>query len=289
MTVAFVKLSRHRRRDRGRGTGGAARAHRRRSRPPSARRATTYGVTWLESDIDVGRGQALPHRRRAVELRARTRRGCCARSATIVAADVGLPLRAGVNRGHVFTGDIGSATRRTYAVMGDAVNLAARLTARAQPGDILATARRARPRAHDLRDRDASRCSSRARSAPSRRTTSASRSARATTPSADATPIVGRERRARAAPATRSTRARMRQLQVVELVGEPGIGKSRLVRELRTLALGFTQLDARRRAVRVVDAVLRAGATCSRQLAGITPDRSPRAGRRAARAVGRRA
>ena len=45
-----------------------------------------------------------------------------------------------MNRGPVFTGDIGGANRRTYAVMGDAVNLAARLTSRAQPGDILATA-----------------------------------------------------------------------------------------------------------------------------------------------------
>ena len=57
----------------------------------------------------------------------------------ICAADVGLELRAGVNRGRVFTGDIGSASRRTYAVMGDAVNLAARLTARAGPGAILTT------------------------------------------------------------------------------------------------------------------------------------------------------
>ena len=30
----------------------------------------------------------------------------------ICAADVGLELRAGVNRGRVFTGDIGSASRR---------------------------------------------------------------------------------------------------------------------------------------------------------------------------------
>ena len=39
--------------------------------------------------------------------------------------------------------------------------------------------------------------------------------------------------------------ARMRQGQVVEIVGEPGIGKSRLVEELKTQALGFTQLVAR--------------------------------------------
>ena len=69
-------------------------------------------------------------------------------------APTDLPLRAGVNRGHVFTGDIGGATRRTYAVMGDAVNLAARLTARAQRGRDPRDRGRARPRADGLRDRD---------------------------------------------------------------------------------------------------------------------------------------
>lgn len=58
----------------------------------------------------------------------------------ITAAGVGLPLRAGVNRGHVFTGDIGASIRRTYAVMGDTVNLAARLTGKASAGEVLTTA-----------------------------------------------------------------------------------------------------------------------------------------------------
>ena len=39
--------------------------------------------------------------------------------------------------------------------------------------------------------------------------------------------------------------ARMRQSQIAELVGEPGIGKSRLVEELKTLAVGFTHLTTR--------------------------------------------
>ena len=39
--------------------------------------------------------------------------------------------------------------------------------------------------------------------------------------------------------------ARVRQQQVVELIGEPGIGKSRLLDELKKMALGFTQLRGR--------------------------------------------
>ena len=57
----------------------------------------------------------------------------------IVDASADLPLRVGVNRGPVFAGDIGPPYRKTYTVMGDAVNLAARLMAKAEPGQILAT------------------------------------------------------------------------------------------------------------------------------------------------------
>jgi class 3 adenylate cyclase len=49
-----------------------------------------------------------------------------------------LPVRAGVNRGRVFAGDVGSPERRTYTIMGDAVNLAARLMGAAAPGEVVA-------------------------------------------------------------------------------------------------------------------------------------------------------
>ena len=57
----------------------------------------------------------------------------------ILDAEPPLPVRAGVHSGPVFAGAVGSPTRRTYTVMGDAVNLAARLMARAEPGTCVAS------------------------------------------------------------------------------------------------------------------------------------------------------
>jgi class 3 adenylate cyclase/tetratricopeptide (TPR) repeat protein len=50
-----------------------------------------------------------------------------------------IPLRVGVNSGRVFTGDFGPPYRRTYAVLGDAINTAARVMAQAEVGQVLAT------------------------------------------------------------------------------------------------------------------------------------------------------
>jgi class 3 adenylate cyclase/tetratricopeptide (TPR) repeat protein len=57
----------------------------------------------------------------------------------IVGHEHELPIRIGVNRGHVFSGDVGPAYRKTYTIMGDDVNLAARLMSAAKPGAIYAT------------------------------------------------------------------------------------------------------------------------------------------------------
>src|SRR5439155_5780907 len=51
----------------------------------------------------------------------------------------GISVRAGVHRGRVFAGDVGPPYRKTYTVMGDAVNLAARLMAKAGPGEVFVT------------------------------------------------------------------------------------------------------------------------------------------------------
>lgn len=49
--------------------------------------------------------------------------------------------RIGITQGVTFAGQAGSSTRREYTVMGDDVNLAARLMAAAQPGQILVSRR----------------------------------------------------------------------------------------------------------------------------------------------------
>src|SRR4029077_7506236 len=50
-----------------------------------------------------------------------------------------VPMRIGVNTGKVFTGDFGPSYRRAYRVFGDAINTAARVMSKADAGQILST------------------------------------------------------------------------------------------------------------------------------------------------------
>jgi len=56
----------------------------------------------------------------------------------VLDSDQPLAVKAGVNRGHVFVGDIGTSTRRTFTVMGDTVNVAARLMAVGSSNSLVA-------------------------------------------------------------------------------------------------------------------------------------------------------
>ncbi len=96
------------------------------------------GVTFLASDIDQDGGKIIivagvP----GVQV---DDEGRVLRAARRIADNAGtLSLRIGINQGHVFVGEIGTDVRATYTIMGDTVNLAARLMAAASSGEVYAS------------------------------------------------------------------------------------------------------------------------------------------------------
>ena len=100
--------------------------------------ADREGVTFLASDIDANGGKIILVT--GVPTTQEDDEGRMLRAArTVMEHPLPLPVRIGVNRGHVFSGDIGTPYRRTFTIMGDTVNLAARLMAAAHPGEVYAT------------------------------------------------------------------------------------------------------------------------------------------------------
>ncbi len=162
----------------------------------------------------------------------------------IVEADPPLPLRAGVHRGPVFSGPVGPIYRRWYAVMGDTVNLAARLGARAPVGRVYATRdvlRRAKT-SFEQTPLEPFAVKGKTRAVQAWDVGPPVRGA------SDAAirmelPLVGRSRelgtlRAAIDAAKRGSGA------LVELVGETGVGKSRLIAEAGRYAQGMVRLRA---------------------------------------------
>ncbi|HLX89070.1 MAG TPA: AAA family ATPase, partial [Acidimicrobiales bacterium] len=95
-------------------------------------------VAFLASDIDADGGKIILTA--GVPVAREDDEGRLLRTArAVMDQELPLPVRVGLNRGHVFSGDIGTEFRRTFTIMGDTVNLAARMMAAAQPGEILST------------------------------------------------------------------------------------------------------------------------------------------------------
>lgn len=97
-----------------------------------------HGVSWLGTDvvengIKVILGAGVPQHIRDEDAAA----AWVARQ--ILNECTEFPVRIGVHRGPVFVCNLGSDERRVYTVMGDPVNLAARLMVRADPGTALTT------------------------------------------------------------------------------------------------------------------------------------------------------
>jgi class 3 adenylate cyclase/tetratricopeptide (TPR) repeat protein len=141
-----------------------------------------------------------------------------------------IAFRIGVNSGRAFTCDFGPTYRRTYQIYGDAVNLAARVMAKGQPGQALATAdtlSRTRT-AYELEELEPFMV--KGKSEPVHAwivgaITGSKEVERA------GTPLVGRDEEMAALMGAADS-AREGVGRMVDLIGEPGIGKSRLVEEL---------------------------------------------------------
>jgi class 3 adenylate cyclase/tetratricopeptide (TPR) repeat protein len=152
----------------------------------------------------------------------------------VMAQPLTLSVRAGVNRGRSFAVDVGSSTRRTYAVMGDATNLAARVMGKAEPGGIVATADVLRRVSTDFAVTVMEPFMVKGKSMPI--DAGVVGAARGRRKRQDVQlPLVGRDAELAVLQGALDG-ARAGHGQVVELVGGAGLGKSRLLDELRHLA-----------------------------------------------------
>jgi class 3 adenylate cyclase len=161
----------------------------------------------------------------------------------IMDAGAPVPIRIGVNRGSVFVGEVGPPYRRTFTVMGDAVNLAARLMAKAETGQILSTPEilaRSRTRFETI---DLEPFSVKGKSRPVRAQAVGTHLGAQTVGTTLELPLLGRQAEMRQL-AELAAAAAAGHGSVIEIVGQTGSGKSRLVSALRQMASDRMQLSA---------------------------------------------
>jgi class 3 adenylate cyclase len=153
-----------------------------------------------------------------------------------------IPMRVGVHSGRVFTGDFGPPYRRTYAVLGDAINTAARVMTQAAAGQVLAT--------EEVLDRSRTTFETtpiepvhvKGKAEPIRPSLMGAITGRREERITD-TPFVGREREV-AALRTVVAEVEAGHSWMVEVGGPSGIGKTRLLQEAFTSAPGVRVLHS---------------------------------------------
>jgi class 3 adenylate cyclase/tetratricopeptide (TPR) repeat protein len=190
--------------------------------------AGRHGVTFFESDINRDGGKIMLTA--GAPLSSDHDEEGMVRTARRIADRIGrLPLRVGVNSGPVFAGDFGPEFRKTFSVKGDAINLAARVMGKAQPGQVLVTVDTLAKATSSFDVEVLPPFLVKGKSKPVH-AVSLGRVLGERTRSDDS-PMVGRETEL---AVLRSSLAWAKEgsRQVVDLAGEPGIGKSRLVQEL---------------------------------------------------------
>jgi len=158
-------------------------------------------------------------------------------------------IRAGINTGPVIVGNVGSDLRYEYTALGDAVNVAARVQTAAEPGTVLVSANTHRfvTDAFDFEDIGAVELKGKAepvqlyrvqglRTVPGRR--------RGLESVGISSPMVGRSAELDKLMALFAV-ARAGRGRLAVLIGEPGIGKSRLLAELRASVGDATWIEGK--------------------------------------------
>lgn len=203
--------------------------------------AADHEITFLESDINRDGGKIMliagaPRSGGDDEER-------MLRAVRQIVDRVGaLPLRAGINRGSVFSGDFGPDFRRTYSVKGDAINLAARLMAKAGDGQVLATRDVIARSRRVFESKELSPFTVKGKSRPVHAVALGALAGERLEAAADGD-FVGREHEIAVLLGALDA-ARARRGTLVEVIGEPGMGKSRLIHEGRRLAGDLCVVDA---------------------------------------------
>jgi class 3 adenylate cyclase/tetratricopeptide (TPR) repeat protein len=156
--------------------------------------------------------------------------------------DVPIAVRVGINTGLVVVGEVGSDLRVEYTALGDAINVAARMEQSADPGTVRITEHTASLLGDTFELTEIGPVEVKGRTDP---VTALRVDAVAAelAPDVGATPLLGRDREQRELHATLE-RLIAGVGGVVTIVGEAGIGKSRLLAAMREEAAGaFTVAD----------------------------------------------
>lgn len=207
------------------------------------RTAAAHDVTFLSTDIYPDGGKVILAGGVPTSFGEDTTRVLAAAREILDGAHP-LPLRAGVNVGRVFAGDYGTDVRRVYSVTGDAVNLAARLMAKAAPGELVASQEALGRTRTRYQTRQLQPFAVKGKAAPVEASVVAGPAG--TAPVRDGAtgsgvlPFVGRQHELDTLLVAYDE-ARNGRGSLVDLRGETGIGKSRLVHELLARTGGQAQ------------------------------------------------
>ncbi|MGA2012660.1 MAG: adenylate/guanylate cyclase domain-containing protein, partial [Solirubrobacteraceae bacterium] len=197
---------------------------------------TSHEVAFLATDISPNGAKVMLSAGAPRRVGHDEERMIAALREAIDAAGV-LALRAGASAGRAFAGDFGPSYRRTYSLMGDCVNLAARLSEHAAEGELLVGDELVAAGNASFAAVAHPPLAVKGKRAPVAAWGIGSATAGRAADEPSSEPLVGREQELGALVESANAVAGGRG-RVAEVVGEPGIGKSRLLAELRSRAPG---------------------------------------------------